>query len=163
MRDQRDQRDQKDQRDERSEGSEREMCRFFCCKNGLNSIEFNSLRRVRHYSKIDIWQKKNYLDQYLIFLAISVVSAAISPVKNGVNSPKQDRPGLVVEADNDTCLGQHWQVSLSCFTVLISQVRQAPTAVKLNYFLVPNTFIVSNPVSCFLLWLNWFVQIDFRI
>ena len=47
----------------------------------------------------------------LINLAISVVSgrqeSGVSPVENGVNSAEQDGPGLVVEADNDTCLGQN--------------------------------------------------------
>ena len=37
---------------------------------------------------------------------LSQQCTAVSPVENGVNGTEQDRPGLVVEADNDTCLGQ---------------------------------------------------------
>ena len=68
---------------------------------------------------------------------IMFILPSLSPVENGVNSSEKHRPGLenisdqivknilkekylVVEADNDTCLGQYGQVSLSCFTVLIS-------------------------------------------
>ena len=59
----------------------------------------------------------------------------ILPVQYGVDRPEENRPGLVVKTDDDTCLREIWQVSFSCFAIFISKVRQAP-----EKYVIQNSF-----------------------